>query len=87
MTWDKYSIVQIVFTALILGLIMFLGINFVGGLFEPPIRCSVYQGSWDNMTYMDCFFIEDWCDDHNCTKRYGNCGRPICVCEFEGGLS
>ena len=59
-----------------------IAINWISYMTNPPPKCAVYFGSWQNYTYdIPCSEVYSFCERNGCEKSSGNCGRPICFCQ------
>ncbi len=44
--------------------------------------CPIYHKTYGNLSFtVRCDVIETWCEFHNCTKSWGSCGIPVCICD------
>lgn len=75
-------ITLIVFLVLVSIMVIILIESIVTVLSEPPSKCTVYLGNWQDYTQdIPCGEVHAWCDRNGCEKSSGNCGKPICFCE------
>jgi len=72
------------FSSVIIFITMCFAILGFFSLFEPAPKCYVYSVG-GNATEYPCDLIEEFCDDIGCTRNYGSCGKPLCICVGEGG--